>query len=213
MIPKNRQNNVYGHGEVRALDALLEAAERDYVFDTNLSVVVSTPSTLDNRIHLERGDSIEFEVSENMESVQWRSNHLRDDWSNIYSFNSGDTSGELSIIDIISQIEHLPGIAVMGNHTISFVAYNTRAIPSSSPLVTAEIMVMDDSKNPIASASSDGFSSGTIVLDFNRWGCTFPLALLLVSLISNREEGALAGKDLRTYLDAQILDAVDSDLF
>ena len=33
-----------------------------------------------------------------------------------------------------------------------------------------------------------------------------------MSLISNREEGALAGKDLRTYLDAQILDAVDSDL-
>ena len=148
LIPKNRQNNVYGHGEVRALDALLEAAERDYVFDTNLSVVVSTPSTLDNRIHLERGDSIEFEVSENRESVQWRSNHLRDDWSNIYSFDSGDTSGELTIIDIISQIEHLPGIAVMGNHTISLRGIqHTSDTSSSSPLVTAEIMVMDDSKN------------------------------------------------------------------
>ena len=213
LIPKNRQNNVYGHGEVRALDALLEAAERDYVFDTNLSVVVSTPSTLDNRIHLERGDSIEFEVSENMESVQWRSNHLRDDWSNIYSFDSGDTSGELSIIDIISQIEHLPGIAVMGNHTISLRGIqHTSDTSSSSPLVTAEIMVMDDSKNPIVSASSDGFSSGTIVLVSIAGVVLFLLALLLVSLISNREEGALAGKDLRTYLDAQILDAVDSDL-
>ena len=213
LIPKNRQNNVYGHGEVRALDALLEAAERDYVFDTNLSVVVSTPSTLDNRIHLERGDSIEFEVSENMESVQWRSNHLRDDWSNIYSFDSGDTSGELSIIDIISQIEHLPGIAVMGNHTISLRGIqHTSDTSSSSPLVTAEIMVMDDSKNPVVSASSDGFSSGTIVLVSVAGVVLFLLALLLVSLISNREEGALAGKDLRTYLDAQILDAVDSDL-
>ena len=213
LIPKNRQNNVYGHGEVRALDALLEAAERDYVFDTNLSVVVSTPSTLDNRIHLERGDSIEFEVSENMESVQWRSNHLRDDWSNIYSFDSGDTSGELSIIDIISQIEHLPGIAVMGNHTISLRGIqHTSDTSSSSPLVTAEIMVMDDSKNPVVSASSDGFSSGTIVLVSVAGVVLFLLALLLVSLISNREEGALAGKDLRNYLDAQILDAVDSDL-
>ena len=183
------------------------------MFDTNLSVVVSTPSTLDNRIHLERGDSIEFEVSENMESVQWRSNHLRDDWSNIYSFDSGDSSGELSIIDIISQIEHLPGIAVMGNHTISLRGIqHTSDTSSSSPLVTAEIMVMDDSKNPVVSASSDGFSSGTIVLVSVAGVVLFLLALLLVSLISNREEGALAGKDLRNYLDAQILDAVDSDL-
>ena len=58
LIPKNRQNNVYGHGEVRALDALIEAAERDYAFNSNISVMVSTPATLDNRIHLERGDSI-----------------------------------------------------------------------------------------------------------------------------------------------------------
>ena len=71
---------------------------------------------------------------------------------------------------------------------------------------------MDDSKNPIVSASSDGFSSGTIVLVSIAGVVLFLLALLLVSLISNREEGALAGKDLRTYLDAQILDAVDSDL-
>jgi hypothetical protein len=31
-------------------------------------------------------------------------------------------------------------------------------------------------------------------------------------MISNREEGSLAGKDLRTYLDAQVADAVDADL-
>ena len=42
LIPKNRQNNVYGHGEVRALDAVLEAAQEDYEFDTSISVIVST---------------------------------------------------------------------------------------------------------------------------------------------------------------------------
>ena len=213
LIPKNRQNNVYGHGEVRALDALLEAAERDYVFDTNLSVTISTPATLDNRIHLERGDSITFDVSENMETVQWRSNHLRDDWSNIHTYEPGDATGELSIIDIIHQIEHLPGIEIMGNHTISLrgIQYED-GTTSASPLVTAEIMVMDDNTEPILSGGGDGFSTGAIVGISIGGIVIFLIALLLISTISNREEGTLAGKELQTYLDAQILDAVDTDL-
>ena len=213
LIPKNRQNNVYGHGEVRALDALLEAAERDYVFDTNLSVTISTPATLDNRIHLERGDSITFDVSENMETVQWRSNHLRDDWSNIHTYEPGDATGELSIIDIIHQIEHLPGIEIMGNHTISLrgIQYED-GTTSASPLVTAEIMVMDDNTEPVVSGGGDGFSTGAIVGISIGGIVIFLIALLLISAISNREEGVLAGKDLQTYLDAQILDAVDTDL-
>ena len=213
LIPKNRQNNVYGHGEVRALDALLEAAERDYVFNSNLSVTISTPVTTDNRIHLEQGDSISFEVSENMETVQWRSNHLRDDWSNIHTYEPGETSGELSIIDIIHQIEHLPGIAIIGNHTISLrgVQFQDGAT-SASPLVTAEIMVMDDDTNPVMASNGDGFST-TAIVGFSVGGIVvFLIALLLISSISNREEGTLAGKNLQEYLDAQIVDAVDSDL-
>ncbi|MBM53877.1 MAG: hypothetical protein CMB36_02470 [Euryarchaeota archaeon] len=213
LIPKNRQNNVYGHGEVRALDALLEAAEQDYVFNSNISVMVSTPTTLDNRIHLERGDSISFDVTENMETVQWRSNHLRDDWSNIHTYESGETSGKLSIIDIIHQLEHLPGITIMGNHTISLrgVQYEDGA-SSASPLVTAEIMVMDDKTNHVSSTEGDGLSTSALI-GFSIGGIViFLIALLLISTISNREEGTLSGKDLRTFLDAQVADAVDADL-
>ena len=49
-----------------------------------------------------------------------------------------------------------------------------------------------------------GISIGGIVI--------FLIALLLISTISNREEGTLAGKDLKTFLDAQVADAVDADL-
>ena len=213
LIPKNRQNNVYGHGEVRALDALLEAAEQDYVFNSNISVMVSTPTTLDNRIHLERGDSLSFDVTENMETVQWRSNHLRDDWSNIHTYDSGDTSGELSIIDIIHQLEHLPGITIMGNHTISLrgIQYED-GTSSASPLATAEIMVMDDETDPVSSSEGDGMSTGTLIGISIGGIVIFLIALLLISTISNREEGTLSGKDLRTFLDAQVADAVDADL-
>ncbi len=213
LIPKNRQNNVYGHGEVRALDALIEAAERDYSFNSNISVIVSTPATLDNRIHLERGDSIAFEVSEDIESVQWRSNHLRDDWSSIHNFEHGETSGELSIIDIIHQMEHLPGIEILGNHTISLRAIqDVDGMSSASPLATVEIMVMTENKNPVMPNFESGLSTGAII-GFSIGGILiFLVVLLLVSSISTREEGTLSGKHLRSYLDAQVVDAVNSDL-
>ena len=148
-----------------------------------------------------------------METVQWRSNHLRDDWSNIHTYEPGDASGELSIIDIIHQIEHLPGIEIMGNHTISLrgIQYED-GTTSASPLVTAEIMVMDDNTEPVLSGGGDGFSTGAIVGISIGGIVIFLIALLLISAISNREEGTLAGKELQTYLDAQILDAVDTDL-
>ena len=148
-----------------------------------------------------------------METVQWRSNHLRDDWSNIHTYEPGDATGELSIIDIIHQIEHLPGIEIMGNHTISLrgIQYQD-GTTSASPLVTAEIMVMDDNTEPVVSGGGDGFSTGAIVGISIGGIVIFLIALLLISTISNREEGTLAGKDLQTYLDAQILDAVDTDL-
>lgn len=156
-IPKNRQNNVYGHGEVRALDAVLEAAQEDYEFDTSISVVVSTTVGEHNRIHLDRGDTISFDVVGDLETVQWRSNHLRDDWSNIHGFDYGSPSGELSLIDIVHQLEHLPGTDVIGNHTISLrgIQYNESGGQSSStPLATADIMIMD--ANTETPADPDG---------------------------------------------------------
>jgi len=152
LIPKNRQNNVYGHGEVRALDAVLEAAEEDYEFDTSISVVVSAQIGEHNRIHLDRGDSVSFDVIGDIETVQWRSNHLRDDWSNIHGFGEGNPSGELDLIDIIHQLEHLPGTDVLGNHTISLrgIQYNESGGQSSStPLVTADVMIMNANTDPL----------------------------------------------------------------
>ncbi len=166
LIPKNRQNNVYGHGEVRALDAVLEAAQEDYEFDTSISVIVSTTVGMDNRIHLDRGDSVGFDVVGDIETVQWRSNHLRDDWSNIHGFDKGNPSGELYLIDIVHQLEHLPGTDVMGNHTISLrgIQYNESGGQSSStPLVTAEVMIMNANTDVITNEESEGLPAVGII--------------------------------------------------
>ena len=145
LIPKNRQNNVYGHGHVEALAAVMEAAQRDYQLDTSVSLSIATEAGLDNRIHLMPGDAIEVDLSGFIDTVQWRSNHLRDDWANLNSFSEGDEQAELDISTIVNQLEHLPGIELEGNHTLSLrgLVGNESGGHSATSLVSVNVMLMD----------------------------------------------------------------------
>ena len=145
LIPKNRQNNVYGHGHVEALAAVMEAAQRDYQLDTSVSLSIATEAGLDNRIHLMPGDAIEVDLSGFIDTVQWRSNHLRDDWANLHSFSEGDEQAELDISTIVNQLEHLPGIELEGNHTLSLrgLVGNESGGHSATSLVSVNVMLMD----------------------------------------------------------------------
>ena len=61
VITKNRQNNVYGHGEVRALESVLAAAEKYYLFDTSMSITIESDPTHDNaHTHMTPKDTIKF---------------------------------------------------------------------------------------------------------------------------------------------------------
>ena len=202
-IPKNRQNNVYGHGEVRALDAVYEAAERDYVFDTSLDVTLTTENGNDNRIHMMPEGSLSYSALGDVDTIQWRSNHLRDDWSNIHSFNQGDTTGTLMAIDIIHQLEHLPGIDIEGNHTVSLrgIKANDTGGHTSSPLITANIMLMDTDSAFETKAEVSGMSSTSMFMGIGAFVVLFILVLFVVNFISNKEEGTLAGIDFNTLRD------------
>ena len=202
-IPKNRQNNVYGHGEVRALDAVYEAAERDYVFDTSLDVTLTTENGNDNRIHMMPEGSLSYSALGDVDTIQWRSNHLRDDWSNIHSFNQGDTTGTLMAIDIIHQLEHLPGIDIEGNHTVSLrgIKANDTGGHTSSPLITANIMLMDTDSAFETKSEVSGMSSTSIFMGIGAFVVLFILVLFVVNFISNKEEGTLAGIDFNTLRD------------
>ncbi len=211
-IPKNRQNNVYGHGEVRALDAVMEAAQQDYEFDTSIQITIETETGKDNRIHLFPQDEVSFVNSEGLETIQWRSNHLRDDWSNIHSFNY-DTSGSLTAIDIIHQLEHLPGTMLEGNHTISLrgLQANDTGGHASTPLITIDIMLMDTENAFVdQTESSIGFSTSTLAFAVLGLVALFLIVLLAVGAISNKEEGTLAGVDFSTLSDGSITTAATS---
>lgn len=144
-IPKNRQNNVYGHGHVEALAAVMEAAQRDYELDTSITISITTEVGLDDRIHLMPGDALDLDLGGSLDTVQWRSNHLRDDWANLHSFSEGDEQAELDISTIVHQLEHLPGIEVEGNHTLSLrgLVANESGGHSATSLVSVNVMLMD----------------------------------------------------------------------
>lgn len=200
LIPKNRQNNVYGHGEVRALDAVMEAAQQDYEFDSSIQLTIDTPVGMDNRIHMFPVDEVAFLATDGIETVQWRSNHLRDDWSNVHSFDHG-TEGTLTAIDIIHQLEHLPGTALEGNHTISLrgIKANDTGGHSSTPLVTIDIMLMDtDSAFVTQDVASTGITTTTLAFGLLAFIVLFFVVLMVVGAISDKEEGTLAGVDFNT---------------
>ena len=138
LLPKARQNNVYGHGHVNALESVLEAAEESYDFNKNITLEMKTVSS-NNRISIGPGDQIMLALTTPVDTVQWRSNHLRDDWSNLHSYHHESTV-YLDYETIIHQLEHLPGKDLEGNHTLSMRAIEDE---SSSPLISFDIFVTD----------------------------------------------------------------------
>ena len=157
LIPKHRQNNVYGHGHVEALAAVLEAAQRDYQLDTSIGVSITTEAGIDDRIHLMPGAAISMELAGDLDTVQWRSNHLRHDWVNIETFSQGDTTASLDLASIVRQLNSLPGIEVEGNHTLSVrgLVANESGGHSASSIVSTNVMLMDTANALTTTAESE----------------------------------------------------------
>jgi hypothetical protein len=152
---------------------------------------MTTPSGMDNRVHMFDGDSLEFTITEGVETIQWRSNHLLDDWTNIHSYEHTKNI-ELEVIDIVHEIEHLPGVELQGNHTISIrgIMEAGETNFSSTPIITADIMLMDVSKDGVAEESESMFSGRTVLVGF----AGMILGIVLVPLVMfglNKSEEAI----------------------
>ena len=213
LIPKNRQNNVYGHGHVEALAAVMEAAQRDYQLDTSVSVIVETAAGKDDRIHLAPGDGIEVELSGYVDTLQWRSNHLRDDWANLHSFTEGDETATLDLTTIVHQLEHLPGIDVEGNHTLSLRALiaNESGGHSATSLVSVNVMLMDT-----ANAKSFSTTEESLFGDLPGWVAPAILLILVLLVISgmivlNKTEDAIEVETMDWTKSDQDIEAVVDD--
>ena len=135
------------------------------------------------------GDSLEFTISQGVETVQWRSNHLRDDWSNVHSYD-GETTVSLEAIDILHQLEHLPGVDIQGNHTISLrgIIDNGSMDSSSTPIITANILMNGVSKD-VVEESDSMLSSTTVLVGFAGMILGIVLVPLVMFGLNKSEEG------------------------
>lgn len=210
-IPKNRQNNVYGHGHVEALAAVMEAAERDYQLDQSVQLAVATSVGIDDRIHLMPGDGIEIDVNGYADTVQWRSNHLRDDWANLHSFDHGDEQATLDLTTIVHQLEHLPGIDVEGNHTLSIrgLMANDSGGHSATSVVSVNVMLMDTANAKSFSEEDGMFSTlpGWVVPVTGLF--LIVLVVLAMNVINRVEEASTI--ETKSWNDDDIAAVVDGE--
>ena len=204
LIPKNRQNNVYGHGHVNSLEAVLEAAEynQQYTFNSNLTLMVTETMLTNGNVVMGPGSVMEIEISESIDSVQWMSNDLRDSWSNIHSYDGG-TSVVLDYDLIVEELEHLPGILLHDNHTLSLRGLDGT---TSSPLVSVDITLTEE----VLVATSDDASS---TMNYVVYGSVFAAIILsivlLIAFINNESEKEAEhpfDKDIDDVVEAEIMD-------
>ena len=204
LIPKNRQNNVYGHGHVNSLEAVLEAAEynQQYTFNSNLTLMVTETMLTNGNIVMGPGSVMKIEISESIDSVQWMSNDLRDSWSNIHSYDGG-TSVVLDYDLIVEELEHLPGILLHDNHTLSLRGLDGT---TSSPLVSVDITLTEE----VLVATSDDTSS---TMNYVVYGSVFAAIILSIVLLiafinndSEQEAEHSIDKDIDEVVEAEIMD-------
>ncbi|MBT3656823.1 MAG: S8 family serine peptidase [Euryarchaeota archaeon] len=198
-IPKNRQNNVYGHGHVNALESVIEAAQynQQYQLDSSIKLVVENDLNTEMRVVIGPGESIDIELSQSVDTIQWKSSDLRHDWTNIHSYHHEDYV-TLYFEDIVHELEHLPGTELIGNHTISMRGLEGT---SSSSILSMKIMLSEESDV----GDDDAKSANTTLVYGSVFAAVLLTIILLVGILKTDEEKE-AIHPSGEIVEAQILD-------
>lgn len=172
-IPKNRQNNVYGHGHVNAQPAVEEAANYNYELSLTLNVTLASDYGIDNRVWISPGDSISYNLEGGIQRVQWRTWDMRDNWMDLPEFNPGEADFEVSHSLLVDRLQYLPNNTIEGSQVILVRAIS--GAESSTNLATAIYIVGEDK----VQESGGGDSMGVVIFGV----LSFMVILLLVALI------------------------------
>ena len=192
LIPKNRQNNVYGHGHVNSLEAVIEAAEynQQYTFNSNISLSVSENEFLNGSVLLGPGSEFEINLNQGVDTVQWMSNDLRDEWSNIHSYNH-EVVAVLTYDDIVHEFEHLPGTTLHGDHTISIRGLEGT---TSSPLISIDITLTEEVLVDLG--DSEKSSMNFVIYGSVFAAIIFSIVLVVAFMKNESDEDTIHQKDL-----------------
>ncbi len=215
LIPKNRQNNVYGHGHTNAEPSVMEAANR--VFGLTLSINVSslTETASDNKVHIGPGEVVDFNIiGEPAGKVQWRTWDMRDYWSDHPDFIAGDTDFAITHAMLNDRLKYLPGNEVVGNQTII-----VRAITGDNASTNAVVHLHVMGDTPLTVGQEGGGIDGLVLL-LAALLFIFAIGLVVMFLmlrgvISSPDRWAevIEGDDFgdREMMDGELLDIISGD--
>ena len=198
-IPKNRQNNVYGHGHVNAQPAVDEAANYDYDLSLTLNVTLASDYGLDNRVWIGPGESIYYNLEGGIQRVQWRTWDMRDNWMDLPEFNSGDSDFEVSHSLLVDRLQYLPNNTIEGTQVIL-----VRAISGASSSTNLATAIHISGEEKAEKSNEVGSMSGILI-----GGLSLIVIILLITLIfagiQLREMGFLESEE---YYDDEIEEVV-----
>ena len=118
LIPKNRQNNVYGHGHVNSVPSVMEAANKVYELSLTLNVTLESDYDVDNRVTLNQEDGVLFNVEGGATRVQWRTWDMRDNWMDLAGFDEDDTTFMVTHSLLVDRLQYLPNNTVEGEQVL-----------------------------------------------------------------------------------------------
>jgi hypothetical protein len=157
-IPKNRQNNVYGHGHVNSIPSVMEAANKVYELSLTLNVTLNNEIGEDNRVHLTQGEEVEFNVEGGATRVQWRTWDMRDNWMDLADFDASKLTFSVTHSLLVDRLQYLPNNTVEGNQVLL-----VRAITEdrASTNLAVDINIIGEEK--IEKSSSSGSSNIALI--------------------------------------------------
>ena len=205
LIPKNRQNNVYGHGHVNAQPAVEEAANYFYELSMSLNVTLESNYGQDNRVHIGQGESIVFNLEGGVQRVQWRTWDMRDNWMDLAEFGIGNEQFEVTHGLLVDRLQFLPNNTVEGEQVIL-----VRAISGdqASTNLAVGINIMGEEK---IEASSSESSNLTLVIGLLSVLVIILFVALTVATIKLKESGFFSDENIEEGMEEWIED-IESEL-
>ena len=196
LIPKNRQNNVYGHGHVNAQPAVEEAANYYYELSLSLNVTLSSEVGVDNRVHIGQGGSLTFNLAGDVQRVQWRTWDMRDNWMDLAEYGVGDDQFSVTHSLLVDRLRFLPNNTVEGDQVIL-----VRAVSGdrASTNLAVGIHIMGEDK--VGVATSD--SSLTFVIIILLSGLVLVLLSVLTFMVIMLRNSDLSENDVRDNQDSE----------
>ena len=199
-IPKNRQNNVYGHGHVNSVPSVMEAANKVYELSLTLNVTLVNELGADNRIHLSQGEEIEFNVEGGATRVQWRTWDMRDNWMDLGDYNFNELNFGVTHSLLVDRLQYLPNNTVEGNQVLL-----VRAITEdrASTNLAVDITIVGEEKIEV---SSNGSSNMALITGLLSILVIILFVALTVTTMKLKESGVFSNEIIEEEIEDWIED-------